>query len=123
MTNNDLKTKSVRNININVEEIVQSIKTKIYLEDRGLLDKRISHIRNLFFEYAIPGNNERSFIFKIWPMCIFYTLFFRFIRKVYFKISMNQREAISLLIAEVESLHLAITYLVEKEMKSDKKEK
>ena len=91
----------------NVQMIVDSIKTKAYMEGRETIENRLDHIRKLFEEYSVPDMSQNYPLLRIWPFKSICIIFQRIFRRLYFMHSQSQREAFYLLLDELRNMHIA----------------
>ena len=59
--------KNPEEFEINVQNIVDQIKTKVYFEESKVLEERLNEIQQLFEKYTILDVSKDYPIFRFWP--------------------------------------------------------
>ena len=106
---------------VKVQEIVDSVKFEIYLNDFETFEKRLHQIKAIFDNYQLPNFREEFPFLYIWPLRLFTNLALKIFRKIYFYSSQNQREAFNQLIGEIKVLYVSLRN-IRNETGLDKKE-
>ena len=93
---------------IDAQDVVDSIRSKIFLEDVEGLIKRLEDARRLYDSYDLPCIEDKYIILRLWPFRFLARFIQRGFRKLYLLNSVNQRKAFHLLVDEYRVLYVVL---------------